>query len=607
MTAVALEAAAPASDIAARALAGWRGALAWLLPVVAIAALALLIQRSQGTDGELHLRRLEAIRAVDRADAQLTRAFTRERTIQVLGDEDDPTISATLLGEAMDRIDRQGESLTRLSPTLDQALQQLRMAVERRMELTHEAGMRALMLSQRVVTGVQRVGVEAQALKARLSNEAHEISRHELLERLHEQATLFALTTIPSNRPELLRLLEQLGREFTGEEADALRQAVEELMADKQEIVGKRIEFLAQPSATRLREVEQAYLSWQDAQAEQAARYRWVLAAYAAFLVALLAWLATRLRRSYRALDAANEHLEEQVERRTQDLSQALSHLRESQAQLIQSEKMASLGQMVAGVAHEINTPLGYVRSNTQTVATWLDRLHQLLTSQQRLLSLIDAKDVDEARIAEAWAAAEACRSGLDSAELMDNLRSLLQDSDHGLLQIADLVSSLKDFSRVDRSRKDLFDVNGGIDAALKICQNQLKYRIEVVRHYGRLPPVECAPSQLNQVFLNLLTNAAQAIEGEGRIFIHSCEEAGGVAVRFTDTGCGMDEEVRRRIFEPFFTTKAVGQGTGLGLSIVYRIVQDHGGRIEVRSSPGKGSEFTLWLPLRQPQTESAV
>ena len=130
---------------------------------------------------------------------------------------------------------------------------------------------------------------------------------------------------------------------------------------------------------------------------------------------------------------------------------------------------------------------------------------------------------------------------------------------------------------------------------------------VEVVKQYGELPQIECSPSQLNQVFLNLFTNAAQAIEGNGRIYIHTLEEGGGVCVRILDTGCGMSEDVRNRIFEPFFTTKPVGKGTGLGLSIVFRIIEEHGGRIDVRSTPGKGSEFVIHLPLRQKKhTETA-
>jgi signal transduction histidine kinase len=217
------------------------------------------------------------------------------------------------------------------------------------------------------------------------------------------------------------------------------------------------------------------------------------------------------------------------------------------------------------------------------------------------VLQLLAAPDAPEEEIAAALAQVEAQRGPVDPAELMEDLQGLLRDSEHGLGQINELVSSLKDFSRVDRSRNDLFDLNEGIESALRICHNQLKHRVEVVKEFEELPQIECAPSQLNQVFLNLITNAAQAIADRGQIHVRTGAEDGGVSVRIADTGCGMSEEVGRRIFEPFFTTKPVGQGTGLGLSIVHRIVTEHGGRIEVRSSPGRGSEFAIWLPLQQP------
>ena len=327
-----------------------------------------------------------------------------------------------------------------------------------------------------------------------------------------------------------------------------------------------------------------------------------------------------RLLRSYADLDRANaglaranEHLEEQVKLRTNDLSVALDdlestmkNLRESQAQLVQSEKMASLGQMVAGVAHEINTPLGYARGNARIVRNTLGEIRGLCATQGKALGLLTAANASEEEITGAIAEAEAQRQNLNPDELMGDLESLLLDADHGLVQIADLVSSLKDFSRVDRSRNDLFDLNAGIDSAIKICNNQLKNRVEVVREFGTLPEIECSPSQVNQVFLNLINNAGQAIDGEGRITIRTATEKGGVVVSVSDTGCGMSEEVKKRIFEPFFTTKPVGQGTGLGLSIVFRIVEEHHGRIEVDSKPGAGTTFRVHLPLAQPRTAEA-
>jgi signal transduction histidine kinase len=176
----------------------------------------------------------------------------------------------------------------------------------------------------------------------------------------------------------------------------------------------------------------------------------------------------------------------------------------------------------------------------------------------------------------------------------------LLADVEYGLNQISELVMSLKDFSRVDRSQSQLFDLNAGIDTALKICNNQLKDGVSVERNFAELPEISCAPSQLNQVFLNLINNAAQAMDGQGLIQIATRQVDGDVEVAIRDNGSGMDEDTRAHIFEPFFTTKAVGKGTGLGLSIVFRIIEDHGGTIQVESELGKGTEFVVRLPIKK-------
>ena len=187
---------------------------------------------------------------------------------------------------------------------------------------------------------------------------------------------------------------------------------------------------------------------------------------------------------------------------------------------------------------------------------------------------------------------------GTVDAESIAEFDMLLADTEYGLTQIAELVMSLKDFSRVDRSQSQLFDINEGIETALKICNSQLKDGVNVTRMFAELPQINCAPSQLNQVFLNLITNAAQAMDGKGQICIRTSLHENDVEVAISDTGSGMDEETRAHIFEPFFTTKPVGKGTGLGLSIVFRIIEDHGGSIRVESELGKGTEFFIRLPV---------
>lgn len=292
--------------------------------------------------------------------------------------------------------------------------------------------------------------------------------------------------------------------------------------------------------------------------------------------------------------------MELRIAQRNRVLRQALVDLKESQAQLVQSEKMASLGQMVAGVAHELNTPLGYVRNNVQLLDQLSAPLVELARSQAALADCLADPACDEARLAQALEAAAAMREQAAPEQLADDLRQLLDDTLYGLGQIGELVVGLKDFARLDRAMDEAVDLNDCVRSALLIARNHIKDKAEVVLGLGELPAVSAAPSQINQVLLNLLTNASQAMVGHGRIQIRSWAEGDWVCVSVQDSGCGMAPEVARRIFDPFFTTKPVGEGTGLGLSISYKIIQDHGGSIRVASELGRGTRFLIRLPTAQ-------
>ncbi|WAG80479.1 CBS domain-containing protein [Metapseudomonas furukawaii] len=295
--------------------------------------------------------------------------------------------------------------------------------------------------------------------------------------------------------------------------------------------------------------------------------------------------------------------MELRIAQRNRVLRQALVDLKESQAQLVQSEKMASLGQMVAGVAHELNTPLGYVTNNVQLMEELTLPLFRLAETQATLALALDDPDCDAQRLADALEQAARAREEAAPELLADDLRQLFGDTRYGLGQIAELVSGLKDFARLDRAMSDEVDLNECIRSALLIARNHLKDRVEVFQALGELPPVACAPSQINQVLLNLLTNAAQAMDGPGRIQIRSWAENDRVHISVQDSGRGMPPEVVARIFDPFFTTKPVGEGTGLGLSISYKIIRDHGGSIRVASEPGRGTRFLVSLPRHQAAT----
>ena len=275
------------------------------------------------------------------------------------------------------------------------------------------------------------------------------------------------------------------------------------------------------------------------------------------------------------------------------DLKELNSKLSDAQSKLIQSEKLASIGQLAAGVAHEINNPIGFIFSNFGTLEQYLEDLFQML----------DAYEQAEASVSDGAALARirSLKADLDIDYLKEDIPNLMRESRDGIQRVRKIVQDLKDFSRVDaRQEWESVDLHAGIDSTLNIVNNEIKYKADVVKHYGALPEVQCLPSELNQVFMNLLVNAAHAITAErGTITISTGVEGRNVWVEVADTGAGIAQENLKRIFDPFFTTKPVGKGTGLGLSLSYGIVQKHSGRMEVHSELGVGTRFRVTLPIQ--------
>jgi signal transduction histidine kinase len=271
------------------------------------------------------------------------------------------------------------------------------------------------------------------------------------------------------------------------------------------------------------------------------------------------------------------ENLEAKVQERTAELRRTLAELRDTQAQLVQSEKMAALGDLVAGVAHEINTPLGAVASNNDLVARALAKVKEALA--------------DPALHAKAQG-------------YLDRAAGMAEASRDACRRINEIVRSLRNFARLDEAERKPADLHEGLDSTLTLVAHLTKNRITVRRDYGQLPQVDCYANQLNQVFLNILVNAAQAIAAPGEIGIRTRfvpaagAESDSVIVEISDTGCGIPPEHLAKIFDPGFTTKGVGVGTGLGLAISYRIVAQHQGRIEVDSAVGRGTTFRIILPV---------
>ena len=290
-------------------------------------------------------------------------------------------------------------------------------------------------------------------------------------------------------------------------------------------------------------------------------------------------------------VDNANLHTEQQdrIERLSQlneEMRLMNAQLQSTQAQLMQSEKMASIGQLAAGVAHEINNPVGYVYSNLGTLQGYVGELLGVVRH-------LRGKGVGDA-------------PQCDVDFLEQDIPELMSETREGLDRVKKIVQDLKDFSRVDTSDEwEHANLVKGLESTLNIVQNEIKYKAAVVKQLTPLPEVPCLPTQLNQVFMNLLVNAAQAIPDKGTITLRSGFDERTVWIEVGDDGCGMSAELQGRIFEPFYTTKPVGKGTGLGLSVSYSIVRKHQGQIELQSAPGKGSTFRVVLPrVRAEQAE---
>ena len=277
-------------------------------------------------------------------------------------------------------------------------------------------------------------------------------------------------------------------------------------------------------------------------------------------------------------------------------LGSAEDELRRIETQLLQTEKMASIGQLAAGVAHEINNPLGYVYSNLHTLGDYVDDMLRLIGAYEDAERLADTSGT-------AWDKLRAVKRGIDFANVRGDVVSLVEESREGIQRVKKIVQDLKEFSHAESNDEwAKADLHKGIESTLNIAKNEFKYKAVIERAYGDLPMVECVPSQINQVVMNILINAGQAIKEDGLIRIATGVEGEEVWIDITDNGSGISKEHLTRIFDPFFTTKQVGVGTGLGLSLSYSIIGKHHGRIEVDSTPGTGTRFRIRLPIRQPK-----
>ena len=290
------------------------------------------------------------------------------------------------------------------------------------------------------------------------------------------------------------------------------------------------------------------------------------------------------LQRRHTALVSSEARYKALAENLEERVKEQVSTIESAHRQLYQAEKLASVGQLAAGVAHEINNPIGFIRSNLGTAQSYVQKFQHMAEQ---------LKSSGNEILAAAWQAAD-----LDF--VLKDFPSLLQESVDGADRVARIVSDLKGFSSIDQTEEEIVDLNDSVRSACNVAANQINRRADLKLQLGELPPLRCHAGHLGQVFLNLLLNAAQAMEKRGEIDIQSSVENNQIVIRISDTGSGIPPEVLPRIFDPFFTTREVGSGTGLGLTVSRDIITAHGGTIEVSSEPNVGTTFTIQIPIKQ-------
>jgi len=301
------------------------------------------------------------------------------------------------------------------------------------------------------------------------------------------------------------------------------------------------------------------------------------------------------LQLSHQEIQHANEEViatNEALEAQKRELELTLNNLKTTQSQLIDSEKMASVGVLTAGIAHELNNPINFVSGNVNPLRRDIKEIFALLSKYDELIA--------DKRFSKEFGEIEDMKTSMDYNFLIKEITKLLEGIKEGANRSSQIVKGLRSFSRLDEEKCQLYDIHEGIESSLILLHNKIKNRISIHKHYGDFNEVECFPSKLNQVVMNILTNSIQAIEGDGDIYIQTTSSDTGIKIFIKDNGKGMSPEVKKHIFEPFYTTKDVGKGTGLGLSISFGIIEQHQGHIDVISEPGKGSEFIISLPKTQ-------
>ncbi len=312
--------------------------------------------------------------------------------------------------------------------------------------------------------------------------------------------------------------------------------------------------------------------------------------------------LRSRIKTGERVIELESQHHEMQAEliEKNKELDKTLADLKTTQSQILQSEKMASIGQLAAGVAHEINNPIGFIGSNLDALTDYMKDVEKLIGHYQELQQSLKASGQNVSQdIKTKLSAITDFEKDIEIDYLKEDIPELLSDCKDGTQRVGRIVADLKSFAHPGNDKQMLMDLNAGLETTLNVVYNEIKYKATVEKEFGEISMVEGFPQKLNQVFMNILVNAAQAIEEKGQITIETRQEGKNVVVVISDTGCGIKEENIAKVFDPFFTTKEIGKGTGLGMNIAYNIIEEHNGTIRVTSEVGKGTSFIITLPAK--------
>ena len=584
--------------------------IGYALAVIAlIAVLGFLIAKTRAVNFDANARVVATLRDLKQLDAEWNVDVLRSKT--GLNNSYDPVASPLPL---IDSLDSQLQNTTQAffgtgsgdSERLEALLAAHKTAMDKKIALIEQFKSQNAILrnSSRFLPVAATDLIETVRAEPATSGTAQ---IEQSLNRVLTDAMSYALTP-----EEDLKARIEAGAQALQQQVEPMPEAVRErantLVAHvntilKQQQIGDGLlgELAVLPVASTIDALAEGYAQAHDQRLQTQQKYAQALMVYSVLLLLLLGYIGWRLFKSYRLLNSTHSALQK-----------SNAELKESQVYMVQSEKMSALGQMVAGIAHEINTPLAYVKGTIDVLAEQLMPVKKLaLRCQQFTESMrIPAGERDNTATKGQLLEVEELSNDLIKEGVLTDVETMLKDGVHGIEQISEIVLNLKNFSRLDRARVSEFGVQDGLESTLLLARNMLKNSVEIRKEFQAVPKIQCSPSQINQVFLNLISNAAQAMEGraeKGLITLRTLPEGEDmVRVEVQDNGSGIPADVLPRIFDPFFTTKDIGKGTGMGLSISFKIIEQHGGKILVDSEPGSGTVFSILLPVRA-KVEAAV